>query len=95
MNDLIELSKYLTFLTERNKRIHKGIFHFENYESLEEYFDSLLKNWELVLSVKLPPVYLAIISYVLMIYFQFQKLEELHEKYPTLEVASNYLRFLN
>lgn len=94
MKDLIELSKYLPFLTERDKSFHDGLFHFENYESLEEYFDSLVMNWELVLSVKLPPVYLAIISYVLMIYFQFQKIEELYEKYPTLEVASSYLMIL-
>jgi len=94
MKDLIELSKYLPFLTERDKGFHKGLFYFENYESLEEYYDSLVMNWKIVLSVKLPPVYQAIISYVLMIYFQFQKLEELHEKFPTLEVVSSYLMIL-
>ncbi len=82
------------FLTEKEKKFLEGLLDFRLYKTLHEFFVDIIDNWSVILSSELLPVHQAIVSYVLMIYFHYPKLEELYTKYPTIEVASNFIPVL-
>lgn len=94
MSKLIELVKYSTFLTSTDKEVLGGRLNPDNYSTLYEYYIFIIDNWESINSIKLPSIYQAILSYVLMIYFNFQKFGEFYGKYSTIEVAATYMRVL-
>ncbi len=90
----MELAKYIPFLTSTDKEVLGGQLNPDDYSTLYEYYTFVIDNWESINSIELPSIYQAILSYVLTIYFDFQKLGEFYYKYPTIEVAATYLRIL-
>ncbi|MHA1686103.1 MAG: tetratricopeptide repeat protein [Candidatus Heimdallarchaeaceae archaeon] len=57
-----------------------------------ELYESVINNWEDVLNKVLDTGEQALYSYLLMIYSEYDKLNELYEKYQSLEVAGNLIR---
>ncbi|MHA1400696.1 MAG: tetratricopeptide repeat protein [Candidatus Heimdallarchaeaceae archaeon] len=91
---ILELKRYQVFLSDREKNWLRGLLNIEKYDSLSQYYQILLKNWDDIIKEDIPAIYQAIISYVLMIYFEDKKLGELYNKFKTIESASNYLMIL-
>ncbi|MBA7522976.1 hypothetical protein ES705_15097 [subsurface metagenome] len=81
-------------LTEKEDNFLGGLLDFRKFKTLHEFFVSIIDNWEVILFSDLLPVHQAIVSYVLMIYFHYPRLDELYTKYPTIEVASNFIPVL-
>jgi len=81
-------------LTEKEDNFLGGLLDFRKFKTLHEFFVSIIDYWEVILLSDLLPVHQAIVSYVLMIYFHYPRLDELYTKYPTIEVASNFIPVL-
>ena len=94
LSKLMELAKYSPFLTSSDKEVLGGLLDPDSYSTLYEYYTYVIDNWESINSINLPSIYQAILSYVLTIYFNFQKLGEFYGKYSTIEVAATYMRVL-
>ena len=82
------------FLTEKDNKFLDGLLDFRLYKTLHEFFVGIIDNWSVILFSDLLPIHQAIVSYVLMIYFHYPRLDELYTKYPTIEVASNFIPVL-
>jgi len=91
---LIELAKYCQYIKKKDWNIVEGILDYRKYKTLYDYYSVITKNWSLIISTNLPSVFYSIISYVLMIYFDLQRLEELYNRKPSVEVAATYIPLL-
>ncbi|MBY8999860.1 MAG: tetratricopeptide repeat protein [Candidatus Heimdallarchaeota archaeon] len=91
---LLELAKYSLYIKEKDWNILGGILNYNNYTTLYDYYIEITKNWSLIISTNLPRVFYSIISYVLMIYFDLQRLEELYNRKPSVEVAATFIPLL-
>ena len=91
---MIELAKYSQYIEEKDWNILEGVLDYRRCKTLYDYYNEITNNWSLIISTNLPSVFYSIISYVLMIYFDLQKLEELYSKKPSVEVAATYIPVL-
>ncbi|MHA1304528.1 MAG: hypothetical protein ACTSPI_12595, partial [Candidatus Heimdallarchaeaceae archaeon] len=62
---ILELKRYQVFLSDREKNWLRGLLNIEKYDSLSQYYQILLKNWDEIIKEDIPAIYQAIISYVL------------------------------
>ncbi len=91
---MIELAKYSQYIEEKDWNILEGVLDYRKCKTLYDYYNEITKNWSLIISTNLPRVFYSIISYVLMIYFDLQRLEELYARKPSVEVAATYIPLL-